>query len=592
MNSKISVLLLVFSDLIICYFAFSFLYNLSYSRMSPDFVRQDILDNSSDAIIAPNFINKNLTINKNILTSIKSCNVYDNLTNSSLIPYGDITEVSYLSDGRFFNTTLWVNDFINFSKPLFPEGIDIFEIYNDDNFTLPKLSNEFVESKIQEFTSMNDLKSHTYLKRNENTTLGKEPATKFEILTQRNDTSRTEEKYLFVIVRHKDRFYVFTFSSLSHRYNDLIDDVTKVMQSFKFIDNDTNKINPKNYSNFYTHSFLKIAFEYPPDSKIEDFDRWIRVNFPTPDYKLISKSYQILVDVKSTFDNGIDYIERVWYDNSSQKWKDSFYETKSLKGFQNKTKFENDGNLRIIRENEYTKFPTELLNKLSKQSFYVPLSIDLSYINFPTTYDVYFVTTSLYNTTKGLCNIIDTTSFTPIPPPKMNITLIPSTLELRPGEQKSIEVTIDPSTRLPYKIKLESQSSENIAYNFTSDSDLGVHKGIFNTNINVVALNKEGFTYPRYYSLPITATLMIEPSHKDILTDYIISNNLFSNTNSTVYLPIKVTEPLTLTDYFGSVADRFASPLGQIITTLGLIVAGIMGTIKWLQSHKKKSEKI
>ena len=98
--------------------------------MSPDFVRQDIRDDSSDTIIAPNFINKTLTINEKIVTRLKYCNIFDSLTNSSLIPYGDITEVSYLSDGKFFNSTLWINDFINFAKPLFPEGIDIFEIEN------------------------------------------------------------------------------------------------------------------------------------------------------------------------------------------------------------------------------------------------------------------------------------------------------------------------------------------------------------------------------------------------------------------------------------------------------------------------------
>jgi len=595
LNTKFRALLLISLNLILCYCVCTFLYNLSYSLTSPDFVRQDILDISGDPIIAPNFINKNLSINKNIVTDIKSCSINDSLTNSSLVPYGDITEVSYLSDGKFFNTTLWVNDFVNFSNPLFPEGIDIFEIHNKDNSTLSNLANEFVEYELHQFRSNNDLRSDKYLKSNENITLGKEDALKFEVLTQRNDTSHTEEKYLFVIVEHSDRVYAFVFSSLSHRYNDLIDDVTKVMQSFTFIDNDINITHSKNRDNFYTGSSIKIAFEYPPDSKIEEFGQGIsgvRVNFPTPDYKLMSKSYQILVDVKSAFDNGIDYIERVWYDNSSQKWKDSFYETKSLKELQNKTRFESAGNLRTIRENEYTKFPTELLNKLSKQSLYVPLSINLSDINFPTTYDVYFVTTSLYNTTNGLCNIIDTTSFTPIPPPKMNITLIPDTLELRPGEQTDIEITIDPSTRLPYKIKLESESGDIIGYKFTSNNGSGIHKGIFKTNINVAALNKEGLTYPSYNSLPIKATLMIEPSHKDILTDYIIRNNLFSNTNSTVYLPIKVIKPLDLTDYFASVANRIASPLGLIISTLGLIVAGIMGIFKWFQSHKKKSNKI
>jgi hypothetical protein len=109
------------------------------------------------------------------------------------------------------------------------------------------------------------------------------------------------------------------------------------------------------------------------------------------------------MDVKSTFDNGIDYIKKVWFDNSSQTWKETFYETKSLKEeSQDNVKFENNGNVRIIEEKEFTKFPTSLLNKLCRENFYVPLSIDLSYINFPTIYDVYFVTTSFHKTKGNL----------------------------------------------------------------------------------------------------------------------------------------------------------------------------------------------
>ena len=119
---------------------------------SPYLVRQDIRDKSNDMIIAPAFdINRNNTINQKIATDLKSCTIYDFLTNSSLSPYGDITEVSYLSDSRFFNTTLWINDYINFANPLFPEGIDIFEIYNLENKTFPEFANQFIKSKIHEF---------------------------------------------------------------------------------------------------------------------------------------------------------------------------------------------------------------------------------------------------------------------------------------------------------------------------------------------------------------------------------------------------------------------------------------------------------
>ena len=561
---------------------------------SPYLVRQDIRDKSNDMIIAPAFdINRNNTINQKIATDLKSCTIYDFLTNSSLSPYGDITEVSYLSDSRFFNTTLWINDYINFANPLFPEGIDIFEIYNLENKTFPEFANQFIKSKIHEF----DLNKVIYLNMNESITLGKESGLKFEVLTKTKDASLTEEKYLFVIVEHKNRFYAFVFSSLSHRYDTLLDDVRKVMKSFQFIDNVTRKTDSQNYSDYYTYDSLKIRFKFPPNSKIDDNGYWIRINFPTYDFQLISKSYQILMDVKSTFDNGIDYIKKVSYENSSKKWKETFYETKSLKESQDKIKFEDDGNLRIIEEKEFTKFPTTLLNKLVRQNFYVPISVDLSDINFPSGYDVYFVTTSLYKTNNNLCNVIDATSFTPIPPPKINITVIPDSLEIRSGEEKNLEVRIDPSTRLPYRINLESEDKGIIYHAFTSNILPGIHKDIFITNLKISVPKIEDFPktedyiFPKYYSLPINVIISIVPSHKDVLTNAIIQNKIFSNITSTVYLPIKVHSPLNTADYINSVSEKIASPLGTIMTTLGLIVGSIVGVSKWFLSQKKVKEK-
>ena len=349
LNNKISIFLLV--SLITTIF-YSLLVSYSYS-LSSSFIRQDLRDDSNDMILHPTFnVNKKNITNQKIATNLTSCTILDSLTNSSITPYGDITEVSYLSDGKFFNTTLWVSDFINFTKPLFAEGIDILQLPNDENMTLYELANEYVKFKVGSFDIINPI----FLTKNpKNITLDKEQGFNFEVMTTRNDSSRTEEIYSWTIVEHNNKIYDFVFSSLSHRYDDLLDDVKKVMNSFKFIDNSIHS-NLENDSSFHINNKLNVAFIVPPNSDIDDYGHLIRINFPPPDYKLISKSYQILMDVKSTFDNGIDYIKKIWFDNSTQKWKETFYETKILKEIQENNKYENDGNLRIIEENEFTNF--------------------------------------------------------------------------------------------------------------------------------------------------------------------------------------------------------------------------------------------
>ncbi|HET9774784.1 MAG TPA: hypothetical protein VFP25_07350, partial [Nitrososphaeraceae archaeon] len=115
---------------------------------------------------------------------------------------------------------------------------------------------------------------------------------------------------------------------------------------------------------------------------------------------------------------------------------------------------------------------------------------------------------------------------------------------------------------------------------------------LFRTTLTI-NFNKtyDDIEFPKYISWPITSTLLIEPSHKDIITSHIIKNKLFSNTSSTVYLPIKVNPPLGIEDNINFVSEKIASPLGQIVTTLGLIVGSIAGLGKWFLSQKKVKEK-
>ena len=413
----------------------------------------------------------------------------------------------------------------------------------------------------------------------------------------RNDSSKTEETYRWVIVEHNKKIYDFVFSSLSHRYKDLLDHVIEVMNSVDFVDN-YNITSNYNSSRFHYNNNLTLGFVSPPSSKIDDYGNWIRINFPTYDFQLISKSYGMLIDVDSIYDTGIDYIKRIWYDRLTDTWKETLYETKIW----NETKLSErlqmmEGIVRTIEDKNFTNFPTNILNKLERQDFYVPIPLNLQHLNYPNSYDIYFVTFSSYKVDNKTCNLIDTTSFTPIPPPKINITVIPDSLEIRPGEEKNFEIRIDPSTRLPYRINLEPGDKDIINAAFTSNKIPDTHKDTFITNFKISVPETiyfpktEDSNFPKYDSLPINVTIFIAPSHKDKITNIFIKNKLFSNLTSTIYLPVKINPPLYPIDYLKSAAAEIASPLGTIMTTLGVIVGSIVGISKWFLSQKKVKDK-
>jgi hypothetical protein len=562
--------------------------------LSPTFVRQDIIDDE-DA----NLTESNLLGNKTSSTNLEDCKIRDNLTGNRLAPYGDITEVSYLSDGKFLNSTLWIKDYINLANATFPEGMDIVMLPNNENLDLRDLAIKYVKSKIREFIQRFDISKNTDLNLEDNTKsykLGKDHGFEIVVNTTRNDPSKTEETYRWVIVEHNKKIYDFVFSSLSHRYQDLLDNVNEILNSTVFIDNH-NKTSKYNSSRFHYHDNLKIGFVSPNNSKIDDHGNWITINFPTYDFQLISKSYVMLIDVNSIYDTGIDYIKRIWFDRLTNSWNETLYETKVWNETKLSERFQMmEGIVRTIEDKNFKNFPTNLLNKLERQDFYVPIPLNLQHLNYPNTYDIYFVTFSSYKVGNKTCNLIDTTSFAPIPPPKINITVIPHSLEIRPGEDKNFEIRIDPSTRLPYRISLEPEDKGIINAVFTSNKIPNTHKDIFITNFKISVPETmyfpktEDSNFPKYDSLPINVTIFIEPSHKDKITNIFIKNKLFSNLTSTIYLPVKINPPLYPIDYLKSAAAEIASPLGTIMTTLGVVVGSIVGVSKWFLSQKKVKE--
>ena len=567
------------------------MYLVSYSySLSPVFVRQDIIDESNDMILSPTFsVNKSLTIDEGIAENLTSCGVFDKLSNNTLIPYGDIKEVSYLSNGELFNSTLWLNDFVNLTNPIYPEGLDInIALTSEDlknNSVLLKKSSDYIDYQLNRHDDLLLDKSEHI--RNEPVILGGNPAYMSEITTIRNDSFNTEETYRFIVGGNGNYIYYLGFSSLSDRFDRLIDDFDSLIKSIQFL-NHTSDSNFENATNFYKNETLGISFKYPNNSTIIPLPEanGVRITFPGYDLDLLSKSYQILIDVKSTFDNGMDYINKIWYENKSKEWIDTLYETRSLRTNLGSEETASDENLNKISEKTFTGFPTDLLKKQTRQNFFVPFSINLDYLNNPPSYDVYFVSTSLYKTGDNMCNIIDTTSFAPIPPPDVNITAIPQSLEMRPNEENDVEIKVDPGTRLPYLIDLSTTSREIINPIYTSFNSSNVNKGIFITNLKVNVSDPGNINSPRYYSLPITATVFIEPSHRDEITNHVIENKLFSNVSSTTYLMIKVNPPLNLDDHLKYLSESIFSPLGGILTTLGLLIGGIVGVGRWMVKNK------
>ena len=100
-------------------------------------------------------------------------------------------------------------------------------------------------------------------------------------------------------------------------------------------------------------------------------------------------------------------------------------------------------------------------SKLSEpEESYIDFSFDLDKVNSPSQYKMAFYITDYFVKDHVLCRLIDTTNWVIIPPPDFSMSVSPSSVLLRPGEEKNLELQIKGSTDLQSEASL-SHSNKN-----------------------------------------------------------------------------------------------------------------------------------
>lgn len=100
----------------------------------------------------------------------------------------------------------------------------------------------------------------------------------------------------------------------------------------------------------------------------------------------------------------------------------------------------------------------------------VNLPLDLSKINMPERYIVYFKAESyILNNSSKYCGFEDVTLPIPIPRAEFDISALPESVVLRKGEAKDIQIGINSSLPVDSDISLESRVSAPVATNFSAN---------------------------------------------------------------------------------------------------------------------------
>jgi hypothetical protein len=285
--------------------------------------------------------------------------------------------------------------------------------------------------------------------------------------------------------------------------------------------------------------------------------------------------YTISIDFSSFYDRGTDYYVTFSKSPYNQTWTRIIEETSSSM-YQKRT----------INVTEYT----DLINYGQR---YIPISFNLSYLNFPSQYKIIFTAWDQFlNKNHKFCYFQDVSTWVQIPPPKYTITTLPTSAVLRPQEEKEIELSIKSIAIVASVVSLNSPRIEGLDLSFTPDKLFVAANGTSSSIMKIKVLdNDDAKHYKKSQSVPIYATISFPTAGRIFNTTTTMTNEESGNKIINSIFILEILPPLTFLDYLKILADQVAAPLGTIYTFIATLITALVTVSSTFIIRKKRKQK-
>ena len=289
--------------------------------------------------------------------------------------------------------------------------------------------------------------------------------------------------------------------------------------------------------------------------------------------------FVVVMDVKSAFNEGIDY--RIEFtgnqiNSTHNQWQQDLYEI-SL-----------DGRTKLKSSVVYNEFPS--------QKEFLDFSIDLSSVSNPKNYNILSYVINSYVKSGQYCRMVDSTNWIMIPPPHFSVSVSPSSLELRPRDDKDFQIFIKGTAGVSDAIIDLDASYENKNYallNFLPDSftisALGNNTSILNVEIPDNLTRDQIGEFKSLY-IPIGANISFPTSITNREGDTFSNNNSIGLTES-ANVTVTILPPLEITDHIQlgmANASEILRPVGELWAILVPIGGGLLSFIIYIRRKKEK----
>jgi hypothetical protein len=239
---------------------------------------------------------------------------------------------------------------------------------------------------------------------------------------------------------------------------------------------------------------------------------------------------------------------------------------------------------------EYSK------NKISKQTIliphkydgfakdggnYVDLSFDLTSLNLPHQFKLSFNTVDRYINNDHLCNLAIYTDWVSVPPPIYHVSTAPTSLSMRSGEEKPVQIQIKSGQDLPFNATFSSDKIDGLDLKFQPNQTSGIPIPDINTtsNLNIRAID----IIPGAYTIPINVMVKLEPTVNNI---YGLKKTKPVVINKTIDFTLSILPPLSIAEQLGNMWTTMGIPLTGFVGLLTAI-GGVFGG--WFLKHLKNN---
>ncbi|HXT83909.1 MAG TPA: hypothetical protein VN704_06200 [Verrucomicrobiae bacterium] len=366
-------------------------------------------------------------------------------------------------------------------------------------------------------------------------------------------------------------------------------DDSSIFDDQEIIDPKLDWISLTNNSYSYSGAYYTdiTSSDYYSDGKTLNVLLWI--NNPVPFFKpeILAKNEEIHYGmyIDSDFNDltgygGVDYNYELGWNNKSKEW------TIVL------NKWSHEG-YQIVLDNKTVSYN----NFSKKDAKYIQMSLELSKILSPKKYKVTFYAEVKR---KGII-ITDFTRTVAIPPLEINVTSTSNSIELRKGDQKTIEIQIRSTQGYEPTVNIDTKSQTNFIkssfghnYQLSNRSDYTLRipsYGIATIPLTITSLDdaptgqqtlfifvnssfpSEQFLKPKSYQKLINNDATLVPSSVE-------SENIFTQSS----LIVTLQDPLTLIDKINDIWNKIGGALSFI---MGILIGQILPWLKkWLKEKQ------